>query len=210
MEKQGISQVLVVKNLLADAGDIRDAGSIPGLKRSSGGGHGNSLQYSCLENPRDRGAWWVTIHRIAKSWTQLKQLGISGEKRPKCYHQSVGSVAQSCWILRDPVDCSMPGFPVHHQHPELAQTHVHRFGDAIQPSHPLLSPSPPHSIFQSIRVFSNESVFPIRWPEYWRFSFSLSNEYTGLRLKQLSTRGKKDPNTPITTSVVILEILTNK
>ena len=120
------------------------------------------------------------------------------------------SVAQSCPILCDPVDCSMPGFPVHHQHPELAQTHVHRFGDAIQPSHPLLSPSPPHSIFQSIRVFSNESVFPIRWPEYWRFSFSPSNEYSGLRLKQLSTRGKKDPNTPITTSVVILEILTNK
>ena len=53
------------------------------------------------------------------------------------------SVAQPCPTLCDPMDCSMPGFPVHHQHPELAQTHVHRVSDAIQPSHPLLSPSPP-------------------------------------------------------------------
>ena len=53
------------------------------------------------------------------------------------------SVAQSCPILCDPMGCSTPGFPVHHQLPEFAQTHVHRIGDAIQPSHPLLSPSPP-------------------------------------------------------------------
>ena len=60
----------MVKNLLADAGDRRDKGSIPGLGRSPGGGHGNSLQYSCLENLKDRGAWRATIHKIAKSWTQ--------------------------------------------------------------------------------------------------------------------------------------------
>ena len=53
------------------------------------------------------------------------------------------SVTQSCLTLCDPMDCSMPGFPVHHQLPELTQTHVHRVGDAIQPSHLLLSPSPP-------------------------------------------------------------------
>jgi len=53
------------------------------------------------------------------------------------------SVAQSCPTLCDPMNCSMPGFPVHHQLPELTQTHVHRVGDTIQPSHPLLSPSPP-------------------------------------------------------------------
>ena len=53
------------------------------------------------------------------------------------------SVAQSCPTLCDPMDCSTPGFPVHHQFPELAQTHVHRVGDAILPSHPLSSPSPP-------------------------------------------------------------------
>ena len=61
---------LVVKNLHANAGDIRDVGSIPELGRSPGGGHGNPLQYSCLENPMDRGAWRATAHRVAKSQTQ--------------------------------------------------------------------------------------------------------------------------------------------
>ena len=77
------------------------------------------------------------------------------------------------------MDCSTPGFPVHHQHPELAQTHFHRVDGAIQPSHPLLLLL---SIFPSIRVFSNESVLHIRWPKPWSFSFSisLSNEYSGL------------------------------
>ena len=77
---------------------------------------------------------------------------------------------------------SPPGLPVHHQLREFTQTHVHRVGDAIQPSHPLSSPSPPPSIFPSIRVFSNGSVLHIRWPEYWSFSFSISpfNEYSGL------------------------------
>ena len=80
------------------------------------------------------------------------------------------------------MDYSTPGFPVHHQLLELAQTHVHRVSDAIQPSHPLLSPSPPALIFPSIRVISNESVLPIWWPKYWSFSFSISssNEYSGL------------------------------
>jgi len=58
--------VIVVKNLPANAGDKRDAGSIPGSERFSGEGHGNLLQYSCLENPMDRGAWRVTVHRVAK------------------------------------------------------------------------------------------------------------------------------------------------
>ena len=65
---------LVIKNLPASVGDIRDMGSIPGLGRSPGGGHGNPLQYSCLENPADREAWWVAVHRVTKSWTLLKQL----------------------------------------------------------------------------------------------------------------------------------------
>ena len=60
---------LVVKNPSANAGDKRDSGSIPGLGRSTGGGHGNPFQYSCLENPMDRGAWWATVHRAAKSQT---------------------------------------------------------------------------------------------------------------------------------------------
>ena len=92
------------------------------------------------------------------------------------------SVTQSCLTLCNGMDCSMPGFHVHDQLPELAQTHVHRVSDAIQPSHPLLSPSPLLSIFPSIRVFCNESVLRIKWPEYWSvsFSISLSNEYSGL------------------------------
>ena len=66
------SQVaLVVKNLLANAGDVRDTGLIPGLGRFPAGGHGNPLQCSCLVNPMDRRAWWATVHRVAKSWTQL-------------------------------------------------------------------------------------------------------------------------------------------
>ena len=68
--------VRVVKNLPADAGDIRDAGSIPGSRGSPGGGHGNPLQYSCLENPMDRGAWWAVVHGVSKSQTRLKQLSM--------------------------------------------------------------------------------------------------------------------------------------
>ena len=60
-----------VKNLPANAGDTRDAGSIPGLGKFPGGGHGNPLQYSCLENSMDRGAWRATVHGVAKSWKQL-------------------------------------------------------------------------------------------------------------------------------------------
>ena len=66
--------LLVVKNLPANAGDATDAGSVPGSERPPGGGHGNPLQYSCLENPMGRGAWWGTVHRVAKSQTQLKRL----------------------------------------------------------------------------------------------------------------------------------------
>ena len=65
---------LVVKNPPANAGDIRDTGSIPGSGRSPGGGHSNLPQYSCLENPMDRGTWRATVHRVAKSRTRLKQL----------------------------------------------------------------------------------------------------------------------------------------
>ena len=71
---------------------------------------------------------------------------------------------------------------VHHQLPELTQTHVHQVSDAIQPSHPLLSPSLPDFNLSSIRIFSNESVLRIRRPKYWNFSFSISpfNEYSEL------------------------------
>ena len=66
--------VLVVKNSPANTGDKGDPGSIPGSGRSSGEGHGNPLQYSCLENLMDREAWWAMVYRVTKSWTRLKQL----------------------------------------------------------------------------------------------------------------------------------------
>ena len=92
------------------------------------------------------------------------------------------SVAQSCPTLCDPMNCSTPGLPVHHQLLEFTQTHVHRVCDAIQPSHPLSSPSPPALNLSEYQVFSNESALRIRWPKYWSFSFSISpsNEYSGL------------------------------
>ena len=67
---------LVVENLPASAGVVRDVGSVSGLGRSPGGGHSNPLQHSCLENPMDRGAWWATSHSVCKSWTWLKQLSM--------------------------------------------------------------------------------------------------------------------------------------
>ena len=80
------------------------------------------------------------------------------------------------------MDCSTPGFPVHHQFLELAQTHVHRVSDSIQPSHPLSSPSPPAFNLSQHQGLFHESVLHIRWPKYCSFSFSISpsNEYSGL------------------------------
>ena len=92
----------------------------------------------------DRRAWWATVHGVAKSQTQLKRLSMHA-----CMHASTAtsvqfsSVTQSCPTLRDHMNCSTPSLPVHHQLPEFTQTHVHRVSDAIQPSHPLSSPSPP-------------------------------------------------------------------
>ena len=74
---------LVVKNPPASAGDVRDAGSIPGSERSPGEGHGRPLQYSSLENPVNRGTWQVTVYRVTKSWTRQKWL----------------STHTTCWVL---------------------------------------------------------------------------------------------------------------
>ena len=135
------------------------------LGQEDRGGHSNPLQYSCLENPINRGTWWVTVHRVTKSQTQLKQLSthacfINNEFLfNKCFiimcqtcfsynlvasFSSVQfiSVAQSCPALCDPMNCSTPGLPVHHQLPGFTQTHVLRVRDIIQSSHPLSSPSP--------------------------------------------------------------------
>ena len=92
------------------------------------------------------------------------------------------SVAQSCPTLCDPMNRSMPGLPVRHQLPEFTQTHVHRVSDAIQPSHPLLSPSPLAPNPSQHQSLSSESTLHMRWPKHWSFSFSISpfNEHPGL------------------------------
>ena len=92
------------------------------------------------------------------------------------------SVAQSCPTLCDPMNCSTPDLPVHHQLLEFTQTQVHRVSNAIEPSHPLSSPSPPAPNPSSIRVFSDESALHMRWPKYQSFSFSISpsKEHPGL------------------------------
>ena len=100
----------------------------------------------------------------------------------KIYFNKFSSVTQSCPSPCDPMDCSTPGLPVHHQLPEFTQTHVHWVGDAIQPSHPLLSPSPP-----SFNLSQHQGLF--QWvssshqtAKYWSFSFSISpsNEHSRL------------------------------
>ena len=118
--------------------------------------------------------WFVTF----SCYTLLSSFQNKGQSEDAEF----SSVAQSCPTLCDTVDCSTPGFPVHHQLPELTQTHVHGIGDDIQPlilCRPLLFPP---SIFPSIRVFSNELILCIRWPKYWNFSFSISpsSENSGL------------------------------
>ena len=96
----------VVKNLPARAGNAGDAGSVPGLGRSPGGGHGNPLQYSCLENPMDIGAWWATVHRVAKKQTRLKlSLCLSFCSKMRAQTGAETQVGSGCLEL--PVRCCL-------------------------------------------------------------------------------------------------------
>ena len=92
------------------------------------------------------------------------------------------SVTLSCPILCNSMNRSTPGLPVHHQLPEFTQTHVHQVSDAIQPSHPLSSPSPPAPNPSQHQSLFSESTLCMRWPKYWSFSFSItpSKEHPGL------------------------------
>ena len=97
-----------------------------------------------------------------------------------CVSVKFGSVAQSCPTPCHPMHCSTSGLPVHHQLPELTQTHVHWVCDAIQPCHPLSCLLPLPLIFPSIRVFSNELALHIRWPKDWSFTIIPATGYSGL------------------------------
>ena len=123
------------------------------------------------------GITWLLVVSMGRPWL----LSWSRNENFLLHSAQFSIVAQSCPTLCNPMGSSTPGFPVHRQLPELAQTHVHQ---SVMPSNhlilccPLLLPL----IFPSIRVFSNELVLHIRWPKYWSFSFSisLSNEHPGL------------------------------
>ena len=96
----GFLVVLVVKTLPVNSGDIRDADLIPGSGRSLGKGHGNPLQYSCLENPMDRGTWSVIIHRVIKSWTQLKRHSMHAHMHRFWYKSYLSHLRRFiCWSL---------------------------------------------------------------------------------------------------------------
>ena len=115
------------------------------------------------------------------TWPKYWSFGISSSNEYSgLISFQFSSVAHLCPTLWDPMDCSMPGFPVHHQLLELAQTHVDQVDDAIQPSHPLSSPSPSAVNLSQHQCLSNESVLRIRWPKDWSCSISSSNEYSGL------------------------------
>ena len=144
-----------VKNLPAVQETVGSTGawvSIPESGRSPGEGNGKPLQYFCLENPMDRGAWWATYsswdfksgHDLAtkpQRFSVISNLGLS--LVPLHLMILLLLFSQSRLILCNPMDCLTPGFPVLHHLPELVQTHVHWVSDAIQLSHPLSSPSPP-------------------------------------------------------------------
>ena len=122
-----------------------------------------------------------SVYRFPRQSSQKTRVGCRFLLQREVYQfSSVQSL--SCVRLCDPMDCSTPGFPVHHQLPELAQTHVHSIGDAIQPSHPLSSSSPPAFNLSQYQGLSQGIVLLIRWPKYWSFSFSISpsNEDSGL------------------------------
>ena len=126
-------------------------------------GNGTPLQYSCLENPMDGGAWWAAVHGVTKSRTQLSNFTLTFHfpalEKEMATHSSVlawriprtaepgGLLSMGSHRVRhdwsDLAAAAAAGLPVHHQLPEFTQTHVHRVDDAIQPSHPLSSPSPP-------------------------------------------------------------------
>jgi len=128
------------------------------------------IQYATVEKQRNSSR---RNEEAEPKWKQHPVVDVSGDE---------SEVVQSCPTICGTMDCSMPGFPLHHQFPQLAQTHLHQVNDAIQPSHPLLSHLLLPSLFPSSRFFSNEFALCIRWPKYWSFTFSISpsNEYSRL------------------------------
>ena len=148
------------------------------------------LQWVAMPSSRGSSNPWIEPVSPVAPTLQADSLPLSHEGSPCKMYIYIGkglsfqfsSVTQSCLTLCDPMNRSMPGFPVHHQLPEPTQIHVHHVSDAIQPFHPLSSPSPP-----AFNLSLHQDPFQwvsswIRWPKYWSFSFNItpSNEYSGL------------------------------
>jgi len=135
---------------------------------------------SCFSHVRLFVIQWLQPARLLCPWDSPgKNTGVGSHSH---LWVRFSSIAQLCPTVCNPMDCTTSGLPVHHQLLEFTQTRVHWVGDAIQPSHPLSSPSPPAFSLSPHQGFSNESVLCIRWPTYWSFNFNISppNEYSGL------------------------------
>ena len=120
--------VLVVKNPPTNAGDVKETSSIPGSERSPGGGHGNPLQYSCLKNPIDRGAWQAMVHAVTKSWTQLKQLSM----QVHAHTHSVlfrGACMEILWKFAAPQP--LTSHLSEHQSGNMLQIHNHKNSNSV-------------------------------------------------------------------------------
>ena len=144
-----------MNNLPANGGD---AGLVSESGRSPGAGNGNPFQYSCLGNPMDIGAWWTTVHGVAKSQTQLSTV------------QTLSPV-QLFVIPRTAAHHAFLSVTISWSLSKLMSTESVMPSNRLILCHPLLLLP---SIFPNIRVFSNETVLHIRWPKYWSFSFSIS------------------------------------
>ena len=160
-----------------------DLGSFPGSEWSPWEGNGNLLQYSCLENSKDRGAWWATVHgikRIRHNWgintfNTYYLLLIIFILLENISDIQFSSVTQLCLTLCNPMECSTPGLQVHRNSWSLLKLMSIK---SVMPSNRLILCCPLlllSSIFTSIRVFSSESVLCIRWPKYWSFSINISH-----------------------------------
>ena len=162
---------LLVKNLPANAGHV---GLIPGLGGSPGEGNGNSLQYSCLGNPMDRGTWWATVHGVTKELDMTQHLN-NNKIDSSVQLLSRVQLFETPWSAARQASLSITN----------SQSLLKLMSiESVMPSNHLILCCPFSSHRQSFpaSVFSNESVLRIRWPKYWSFSFSTSpfNEYSGL------------------------------
>ena len=132
--------------------------------------HSSSVNHLMKESPPP---WWARTKLLKKPEIH----GFATIYWGDVSHQ-FSSVTQSCPTLCVPMNYSTSGLPAHHQLPESIQTHVYQVGDAIQPSHPLLSSSPPAlNLSQHQGLFKWVSALRIRWPKYWSFSFSTSQSF---------------------------------